>query len=175
MKLKKPTVFTLVVLFAIVICTTANAVQYIYYNHGCASCVIQINNGLYITNFTAAKEKWNNTNTSVDISTTTVVNGTNSCIEYAVQDTWYGLYTPQTYNWAGRATRFQITLNNTALSGKSSTFRLSVLVHELGHAFCLDDNPSTGNNSIMNYDRNRNYLTWPTTNDEAGVNYAYGS
>ena len=50
-----------------------------------------------------------------------------------------------------------------------------MLVHEFGHAFCLDDDPSYGNASIMNYNRNRDYLTWPTTNDEAGVNYAYGS
>jgi hypothetical protein len=31
----------------------------------------------------------------------------------------------------------------------------------------------SGNSLIMNYDRNRNYLTWPTSNDIAGVNNAY--
>ena len=85
------------------------------------------------------------------------------------------MYTPQSrqYVFGGRAGKFKIELNRNNLVSKSDTFRSSVLVHELGHAFCLDDNPSSGNSSIMNYDRNRNYLTWPTSDDIAGVNAAY--
>lgn len=90
-------------------------------------------------------------------------------------DTWYGMYTPQDRQYIlwGRAGKFKIELNRNTLVGESDTFVSSVLVHEFGHAFCLENNPSTGNLSIMNYDRDRNYLTWPTSDDIAGVNNAY--
>ena len=52
-------------------------------------------------------------------------------------------------------------------------YSLLIVYHELGHAFCLDDKPSSGNSSIMNYDRDRNTLIKPTSNDIAGVNNAY--
>lgn len=87
----------------------------------------------------------------------------------------YGLYTPQSRQYVlwGRAGKFKIELNRNTLVSESDTVRSSVLVHELGHAFCLDDNPSSRNSSIMNYDRDRDYLTWPTSDDIAGVNAAY--
>ena len=85
------------------------------------------------------------------------------------------MYTPRSRQYVlwGRAGKFKIELNRNTLVSESDTFRSSVLVHELGHAFCLGDNPSSGNSSSMNYDRNRNYLTWPTSDDIAGVNAAY--
>lgn len=87
----------------------------------------------------------------------------------------YGLYTPRSRQYVlwGRAGKFKIELNRNTLVSESDTVRSSVLVHELGHAFCLDDNPSSRNSSIMNYDRDRDYLTWPTSDDIAGVNAAY--
>lgn len=88
---------------------------------------------------------------------------------------WYGMYTPRDLEFIvfGRAGNFKIELNRTMLVDESTTFWKSVLTHELGHAVCLGDNPSSGNQSIMNYDRDRNYLTWPTSDDVAGVNDAY--
>lgn len=64
-------------------------------------------------------------------------------------------------------------LNRKELVSESNNWGQSVLVHEFGHAFCLDDNPSSRNASIMNHDRTRNTLIKPTSNDIAGVNSAY--
>jgi hypothetical protein len=55
----------------------------------------------------------------------------------------------------------------------------SVLVHELGHALCLDDDPYESdktigaNDSIMNYERDRTIVLVPKQDDVKGVTYAY--
>ena len=147
----------------------------IYYDGGLKSATVDVENRL--SNFSVYKNSvsaWNSTNTPVNIKTVPG-SGHSYVIDGVYNDTWYGLYTPKNRQWiiSGRAGKFTIELNRKELVSESDNFWQSVLVHELGHAFCLDDNPSSGNSSIMNYDRNRNTLIKPTSNDIAGVNSAY--
>lgn len=163
------------ILFTSLFTSTAYAAQYIYYDGGLSSATVDVENRLsYYGVFSYCIGKWNSMCTPVSI-TQVPGSGHSYCIDGQYDDTWYGLYTPQNRQFVfwGRAGKFKIELNRSTLVNESDTCRKSVLVHEFGHAFCLADNPSSGNSSIMNYDRNRNYLTWPTNNDIAGVNNAY--
>ena len=155
--------------------TVVYAASYIYYDGGLKSASVEVENRLSkSTVYNNSVNAWNNTSTPVDI-TTVAGSGHSYVIDGVYNDTWYGLYTPKNrqYLVSGRAGKFTIELNRRELVSESNNFWQSVLVHELGHAFCLSDNPSSGNSSIMNYDRNRNTLINPTSNDIAGVNNAY--
>ena len=165
---------TLCLVMTMVFSTTVFAAQYIYYGGGLKNPTVEVENRLSYRIYDDCVNVWNNTNTPVNI-VTVPGSGHSYVISGQWEDTWYGMYTPKSrqYVFWGRAGKFKIELNRNQLVSESDTFRKSVLVHELGHAFCLDDNPSSGNQSIMNYDRNRNYLTWPTSDDIAGVNSAY--
>ncbi len=164
----------LCVLLTSMLTTVAFAAQYIYYDGGLLNPAVEVENRLSYGIFRDCVDAWNSTDTPVKI-TQVPGSGHSYIISGQWDDTWYGMYTPQSrqYVFWGRARKFKIELNRSTLVSESDTFRSSVLVHELGHAFCLDDNPSSGNASIMNYDRNRNYLTWPTSDDIAGVNATY--
>ena len=93
---------------------------------------------------------------------------------YYVADSTNAYYSPGWYEYvvAGRATTFTIYLNDYNIEKKSDQYKQSVIVHELGHAFCLDDNPPESL-SIMRYDRNREIIIIPQTDDINGVNAAY--
>lgn len=76
----------------------------------------------------------------------------------------------------GEQTIFGIVLNDNELRIESTNFIQSVIVHELGHALCLDDNPSnttTPNASIMNHRRTRDTIYVPQLDDINGVKNAY--
>ena len=155
------------------------AATYIYYGRGAISTWNQISTGgldlKYSGSLSASMQAWNNKTLNVGtINFFYNSNGSNSVKSANASDSWYGLYTPQGYQFLffGRCNSFQITINNRIVPNNNN-FRQSVFVHELGHALCLDDNPSSGNASIMNYDRDRYTLINPTSNDVAGVNYAY--
>lgn len=75
-------------------------------------------------------------------------------------------------HFLGRATSFTIKLNRRLLVNESDYFRQSVMVHELGHALGLGDNPPESP-SIMRYDRDRNTMISPQQDDIDGVNYYY--
>lgn len=85
-------------------------------------------------------------------------------------DSWIGYYSYYTRN--GKTYKFNIYLNNRLLASKSSNYKQSTLVHELGHALSLADNPPTSP-SIMRYDRNRNTLITPQKDDINGVKNFY--
>lgn len=161
-------------LIASTLTTIAFAVQYKYYDGGLLNPAVEVENRLDYRIFDYCVAVWNNTDTPIEI-TKVPGSGHSYIISGQWDDTWYGMYTPQSrqFIFAGRAGKFKIELNRSTLVEKSDTFRKSVLVHELGHAFCLGDDPSDGNSSIMNYSRDRNYLAWPTSDDVAGVNNAY--
>lgn len=176
-KIKK--VISLMIMCSVLTLCFSNVVfaaQYIYYGGGLKNPEVEVVDRLGGNTFGYSVSRWNSTSTPVKITEIAgLILENNYVTSGQWDDTWYGMYTPtkQQYIFWGRAVKFKIELNRTNLVGESDTFWRSVLVHELGHAFCLDDNPSSGNSSIMNYDRNRNYLTWPTSNDIAGVNNAY--
>ena len=85
------------------------------------------------------------------------------------KNNWIGYYSY--YTRKGKTYKFNIYLNNRLLSKKSYNYKQSTLVHELGHALSLADNPSA--KSIMRHDRNRNVLIAPTEDDKAGVKKHY--
>ncbi len=152
-----------------------NAAAYIYYEYGLKSATVEVENRLgYNSIYTKSVSAWNSTSTPVNIKTVPG-SGHSYVISGVYNDTWYGMYTPKDLQYlvTGRAGKFTIELNRKQLVSESENFWQSVLVHEFGHAFCLGDNPSSGNSSIMNYDRNRNTLIKPTGNDVTGVNNAY--
>lgn len=153
--------------------TVVFAAQFVYYGGGLKNPSVEVEKRTGYPYYESVAE-WQNTNTPINI-TTVPGSGHSYIIDGQWDDTWYGLYTPRNREFivTGRAGKFKIELNRSTLVGESNTFRKSVIVHELGHAFCLGDNPSSGNASIMNHNRNRNYLTWPTSDDIAGVNDAY--
>ncbi len=139
------------------------------------SATVEVENRLgYNSIYTKSVSAWNSTSTPVNIKTVPG-SGHSYVISGVYNDTWYGMYTPKDLQYlvTGRAGKFTIELNRKQLVSESENFWQSVLVHEFGHAFCLGDNPSSGNSSIMNYDRNRNTLIKPTGNDVTGVNNAY--
>lgn len=162
----------LCVLFTNILSTVALAAEFIYYGGGLKEPVIQIEERMSNNILGDCIDEWNATDTPIAF---TEGKADSYCISGQWDDTWYGLYTPKDLEFIffGRAGNFKIEMNRTQLVGKSETFWKSVLTHELGHAVCLGDNPSSGDLSIMNHDRNRNYLTWPTSDDVAGVNDAY--
>ena len=174
-KTKKLSSILLCLVFCFSFSTAVYAASYIYYDGGLKSATVDVENRLSNSSvYKNSVSAWNSTNTPVNIKTVPG-SGHSYVIDGVYNDTWYGLYTPKNRQWiiSGRAGKFTIELNRKELVSESDNFWQSVLVHELGHAFCLDDNPSSGNSSIMNYDRNRNTLIKPTSNDIAGVNSAY--
>lgn len=154
--------------------TTYLAAMYIYYSGGLLNPEVKVKDSLSYMIFNECIAEWNKTNTPVRI-TRAYGSGDSYVTTGRWNDSWYGMYTPRSRQYVlwGRAKKFKIELNRNTLDNKSYNFRRSVLVHEFGHAFCLNDNPSSGNLSIMNYDRNRNYLTWPAAHDVLGVTAAY--
>lgn len=77
--------------------------------------------------------------------------------QYCENENWYGFYEPQYTNFL-HIDSFTITLNDWSMQYLTENMKVSTLVHELGHALSLADNPifTTSDESIMNYSRNRN-------------------
>ncbi|MDR1674223.1 MAG: hypothetical protein LBR54_02095, partial [Oscillospiraceae bacterium] len=137
---------------------TVCSMAYIYYSGGHDTAYLEINNtALSITMgfvYLRACSAWQNTSTPAVVTTNN--NQTDHIIQSGYYDEdWYGLYSPSGYLSNGRATKFEISFNMIGTS-TDNNYRQSVIVHEIGHALCLDDNPSYKvgpiNDSIMNYD-----------------------
>jgi predicted Zn-dependent protease with MMP-like domain len=140
-----------------------------------------------VTNSIAA---WNNSGVPIKIFQDN--NSLNTIASNKLKDSIVGVYKPFGKYKAdtdyieklpdgtqGRTTKFAINLNEIKMSDKSLDFKQSVLVHELGHALCLDDDPYESdktigaNDSIMNYERDRTIVLVPKQDDVKGVTYAY--
>jgi hypothetical protein len=83
--------------------------------------------------------------------------------------TWeeYGHYT---YNTSGVRT---IQINSRTINRDATNFTnwvRSTTAHELGHGFCLDDNPSTTSASLMKHSRDRSTVYVPQTYDWNDIN-----
>jgi len=126
-------------------------------------------NSTWSNYFTTARGRWNSANVYVTISHSSSAAASMTAASYS--DTWYGLYTPAF--WGGS---FTIKVNSRTLlrdapSGKYETWVLSTSTHELGHSLALPDNPlsSTPNASLMNHNRDRSTVGWPTAADKASA------
>lgn len=122
----------------------------------------------------ASLSSWNYSSANVDIRKS-IYSG-NRYIASSYSDTWYGLCTQWLYVGTRYTARFEIKLNSREIVADATNFYNfvdSVGTHEFGHIFWLADNPNTGNGSIMNYNRNRNTLTNPTSFDINNVNSKY--
>lgn len=156
----------------IMVLSTVTVSAFLYYSNGYYTAYIEIKDRCSYSEFHSSLSAWNVTPTPAWFKEVVVSNNYMSDDVYT--DTWYGLYTPKKlqYVFWGRAQEFTIELNRSMLVDKSSNFKQSVAVHELGHALCLDDNPPESP-SIMRYDRDRNTMITPQQDDIDGVNDAY--
>lgn len=173
----KKKIASIILIITITISYCSFSYAYLYWDAGFVTANFEIENRL--ANATLgwnARSVWNATPTPVWI---TEVPGSGHSWEtdWLYDGNWYGMYTVVTrkYIFWGRATKFKIELNRRTLLGQSNNFWQSVLVHELGHAFCLNDNPlpNSPNSSIMNYSRDRSILITPQSDDIDGVNEFY--
>ncbi len=171
----------IVCMLLVTLITPGIGFAYIYFSAGFVSPNFDIENrSTYSDVVTASKNAWNATPTPTVI-TEVPGSGHNWIDDDSYTDSWYGMYQAESLQYiiTGRATKFHIKTNRRLLVDKSSNFRQSVIVHELGHALCLQDNPSATeehkNDSIMNENRVRDTLIKPTQDDINGVNNAYGA
>jgi hypothetical protein len=121
----------------------------------------------------AAVNSWNSSNTSINFYK---CSNTNNKITVS----------PFSFNEVGKLkpiivsgtelVEFEIQLNSTTITNNAvnlNNYIQSVFVHELGHAIWLEGNPTTTEDSIMKYSRNRNTMIAPSSFDEASVNMKY--
>lgn len=171
-KLSRKAIISLFIIFCLVFSTSMSVYAYTTISYGYISNSIPIENRVsagYHYQFLSSKDAWNNAGAEVSIYTVPG-SGNNWITDEVIADTWYGQYEAKSlqYVFWGRATKFKITLNRTQLVSASDNFKQSVIVHELGHALCLDDNPPESP-SIMRYDRNRETCITPQQDDINGV------
>jgi len=152
---------------------TSIAYAYVTISYGYITAQIEVKNrSAYSNVFDKSLTEWYYTPTPAWIKEVVVSN--NSIGDGVYADGWNGQYSADSlqYVFWGRATSFTISLNRRILVNESDNFKQSVMVHELGHALGLDDNPPQSQ-SIMRYDRDRNTMISPQSDDIDGVNYYY--
>lgn len=173
MKLVKKCTFSLVVTISIYFVTSSFlSYSYLNQNFGWKSTSIPIRNATSSSYTSVVKNSISAWNNSIPgkINIYLNKNAPNTIYSGNYADSWIGYYSFYTKN--NKTYKFNIYLNNRLLSKKSSNYKQSTLVHELGHALSLADNPPSSP-SIMRYDRNRNTLITPQKDDINGVKNFY--
>lgn len=115
---------------------------------------------------------WNSTSTPVIISQPS--SASNILYAGSYSDSWLGNYTLKWTN--GVVSGFTIKVNSRTISNAATNFAnfaQSTTVHEFGHSFSLDDDPTTNRSTIMSYSRNRNTMIRPQQFDIENVNAYY--
>lgn len=157
--------------------TTATVLGYSFFPAGSLTTKYSVKvcncNSLWLSLIDNSIASWNSTPTPVNITKSSTAKNNINASNYT--DTWYGYYIG--YNEGiSSLFYFDIKLNANTIQKKATNFNnfvQSVLVHELGHSFSLDDNPPGVTATIMYYDRDRNIMTTPQTDDINGVNDYY--
>lgn len=180
MKRKIKIILTTILIFSLF---TANVFAYVELSYGYESTTIPVKNSLWTSPttpvncnysyiFDSSAQAWNGSGCNALIYSSS--SSSNKIVNVSVQDTWNGMYTAtkRQYVLWGKATEFKIELNHYILAPHSDNYRQSVLVHELGHALSLDDNPPESP-SIMRHDRDREIVITPRNDDVYGVNQIY--
>lgn len=171
--LKKLTISLIAILGITIVIPNFSSNAYLNQNFGWQSTSIPIKNASsssYKTVVNNSIAAWNNAIPGeVNIYLNKKANNTIYSGSYA--DSWIGYYSY--YTKKGKTYKFNIYLNDRLLANQSNNYKQSTLVHELGHALSLADNPP-GVQSIMRYDRNRNTMIVPQQDDINGVKSFYG-
>ena len=160
MRKKKITVRIALSLLCIFVLVTSTAAVFLNYGSVSKYVVIRTENvtGDYLTAFNRARTAW-------------VIKVENSSA------TWYGLYTPLQVS-GQYVSSFQIQINSRTLerdapTGSRTNWLQSTMAHEFGHAYWLNDNPSTSQSSLMKHSRDRAVITGPTAYDIENVIYKF--
>ena len=129
-------------------------------------------NDIWVTIIDNGIANWNDSSANVSISVSSKSSNTIEAARY--DDSWYGLTTQRNNIFTGYS--FEIQVNARTISAdatNTSNFATSTVTHEFGHIFWLCDNPDTGEDSIMKYNRDRNTMTKPQSFDIDNVNAKY--
>lgn len=121
-------------------------------------------NSTWQTPMNNARATWNSSS-KLNIILDSSVASTVTAASYSAD--WYGYYT---YYSTGVRT---IQLNSRTISRDATNVTnwiRSTFAHELGHGFCLADNPSTSSASLMKHSRNRSTVYVPQTYDWTDIN-----
>ena len=171
MKKRKNTPLVIITLLLLII-TSTTSYAYVTWGGGYISKSIPIEDRAIDYPTTASFNAWNNCGAGVNIYRVPGT-GNNWIISMQVADTYAGLYTVITreYLLFGRATKFRIIINVSVCVNLSNFVKQAVIVHELGHALCLYDNPPEYP-AIMRYDCVQTWNT-PQQDDINGVLVSY--
>lgn len=160
--------------------TALAATHYLLTGKGYSTASIKINSDAVSSQYTYrlddAIDAWNNSGADVDI-TISKYSGNTIKTKTLANETFYGEYAWNYIHvvpFTGRVRQFDITINLATCTSKEMQ---STMVHELGHALNLDDNPcnttSDKDKSVMNYGRDRTVTKKPTSWDIEGVKASY--
>lgn len=177
MRKKKITVRIALSLLCIFVLVTSTAAVFLNYGSVSKYVVIRTENvtGDYLTAFNRARTAWGSSGAGTTIA---VLSSASNVIKVENSSaTWYGLYTPLQVS-GQYVSSFQIQINSRTLerdapTGSRTNWLQSTMAHEFGHAYWLNDNPSTSQSSLMKHSRDRAVITGPTAYDVENVIYKF--
>ncbi len=171
--LKRNIVIAMMMLLILITIPTVSK-AYVNYRHGYYHSIVNVNalilqSTKYTTPYRNSMAAWNGATSRIRWGN---VNASQNVIRAIDNNTytWFGIYNAYDLKPNGRAGRFIIRINDERIRANNN-FRQSVIVHEMGHALCLDH--TTSSTSIMSYNRDRYRIIKPNADDVRGVNYAY--
>lgn len=150
--------------------------QYLSYGYPSATIPVKVDGGydIYNTRIRQAMTTWNNSGSGVTFTENSSANNVITVNSTKLDAKEYGVLSP---NISGSTlTSFTITIYSIRIGEVATSidnFYQSVIVHELGHAIWLEDNPTTPDASIMKYSRDRNTMTEPSSYDITNVAAKY--
>lgn len=166
--------FSVMLIVLTLIATSVSSINaYGLQNYGWKSTSIPIKydlNSEYRPIIEASIKAWNNVHPKIKIYYSSKASNVIYIGEY--KESWVGYYSYY-LNKKKQVTRFNIYINDRLVKSKTNNYKQSVLVHELGHALSLADNPGNTKGTIMSYSRNRNKMITPQADDIAGVKKTY--
>lgn len=140
-----------------------------YYRKSLGINTTSFTSSTYDTAINRAVSSWNNAGVGVSIAGGSAPYA-NAMFTQALGDGAYGLYVPLRVSSAyypHRTTQFSIIINSSRGARLGTNGKQSIVGHELGHAWGLDEDQS--NLALMNGLRNREVIYAPQHDDRYGV------
>ncbi|WP_010248588.1 hypothetical protein [Acetivibrio cellulolyticus] len=128
---------------------------------------------VYSTAFSNAKSSWNNVDTPCSIYSSPY--SSNYIYDIAYNSTYLSQYLVYENDYTDPdhiTTRFNIKINNNYVMTMQTQEKGSIIAHEIGHAFGLNDYDAVST-VLMSHTRNRYSLYSPKTGDIEGVNASW--